>query len=103
MPAPCIDPIQQEWPSLQGGGPRTLSEVVALVSAFAAADIPDRLIPYLSAATTEAALIAGVPWRFSSDTATVALLRMLSRASFANPGATGPHLQCFYEQLAESR
>jgi len=94
-----IDPIRRERTIGDGGGIASSREVVAILATVEVADLPERVIPYLAAATAEAAFVAGVRWRFVADTAPVALLRMLSRAALRTPTATGPHLQRLFEEL----
>jgi len=96
-----IDPIRIKRTIVDGEGTASARDVVTILATFAVAELPEHVVPYLAAATAEAAFVAGVRWRFSTDTAPVALLRMLSRAALANPTATGPHLQRLYEQLEQ--
>ncbi len=97
------DPIQHNWTTRElqpTNGPQpTASDVngrLALIEVF---DIKPSLVPYLAAAAAELALVAGMPWRFSTDDPAVALLRVIAKASFHQPLATGPHTARLFGEL----
>lgn len=61
------------------------------------ADIDSAWIPELAAAAVELAAAAGTSLRFSTDDPPVALLRMIARATIADPDASGPHTTRLFE------
>ncbi len=98
-----IEPIESNWTTLTAGAtpdndpivgdepPVTARQVSQQLARFEVADLDAALIPPLAAAAAEVASIAGITWRFSTDDAPVALLRVLARATMARPDAAGPH------------
>jgi hypothetical protein len=98
-------PIHTDWPTTvadtDGSGPltATAADISARLARLEVADIDPTWVPYLSAAAAELASIAGIPWRFSTDDPAVALLRLIARATIANPDASGPHTRRLLERL----
>ena len=104
MSCAATEPIDQYWTTGRAGRPAetsfaTATQVNQRLARFEVADIEPHLVPFLSAATAELALGAGIAWRLSSDDPAVALLRMIAKVAIKSPNVGGPHTTRLFEQL----
>ncbi len=96
------EPISLDWTTgvLPDSHDRpTARDVNGQLAQLDVAQIDERIVPYLAAAAAELALLADIPWRFSTDDPPVALLRLIARTTMSHPDVGGPHTARLLEQL----
>lgn len=100
------EPIGTDWTHdhhdqqlLSAAEPVSARDVNSLLAQVEVASIGTALVPHLAAAAAELALVSGVGWRFNSDDAPVAMLRMIAKIAIKNPTAGGPHTTRLHELL----
>lgn len=102
------EPIHNDWADALFDAPvgasmpgtPTAADVSQRLASFEVGELGSGLLPLLAAAAAEIASVAGIGWRFSTDDASVALLRLIARASIARPDASGPHTARLFDALA---
>lgn len=103
MPLLEQDPMQSDWancaPIDHANGVVTARQVACELGHRRVEDLDASLTPYLAAAAAELAALAGISWRFSTDDAPVALLRLMARAAIVAPDVGGPHTERLLEVL----
>ena len=92
------DPISQEWTN-SDELTATAGALGAKLEAFAVAELPPVLTPYIAAAAAELTEQSDVAWRLSGDSAQIALLRIIARVTILAPDASGPHTAALIRQL----
>lgn len=99
------EPISENWISDEANASAgaqsvaTGADICQRLGQLDVADITAALVPYMAAAAAELALTSGIAWRFSTDDAPVALLRVIAKATIKNPQAGGPHTARLLAQL----